>query len=112
MGPHTSSRPVSSTNSHPGGGTPRNPHALGGRIGVVPRGRWTSPLALALLCGHCALGGLLALLSLLGLATAPVVFGVDMDYVWPPVLILGGFGLYLWSGRERESCEMPASRQP
>ncbi len=61
--------------------------------------RWTSPLGLALLCGHCAITGILAAVGLLGAGAAPVLLGVNVNYVWPPFFILGAFGLYLWSGR-------------
>lgn len=74
----------------------------------MARGRWT-PFALALLCGHCALSVLLAALALVGGGSA-VVLGVDVSYVWPPVLILGLFAWWLWSGRraaQAEACETP-----
>lgn len=72
------------------------------------RSRWT-PIGLALLCGHCALTGLLALVGLAGVGAAPVLLGVDVNYVWPPFFILGAFGLWLWSGRERkdDACALP-----
>lgn len=60
--------------------------------------RLWSPLGLALLCGHCALGVVGALLGAAGLASWTVL-GVGWNWVWPPVAILGGFGLWLWSGR-------------
>lgn len=79
-------------------------------IRSVARGRW-SPLALALLCAHCSLSFLLAGIAILGGGSA-IAFGVDVNYVWPPVLILGGFAWYVWSGRRAaardESCELPA----
>ena len=65
--------------------------------GSVARGRWT-PFALALLCAHCAASGLLAALAVVGGGGA-LVAGVDVRYVWPPVLILGLFAWWLWSGR-------------
>lgn len=65
-----------------------------------PRRRFASVTGLVLLCGHCALGGLLAALGALGLLSVPTLFGVDWNWIWPPVAILGGFALYLWSGRE------------
>jgi hypothetical protein len=61
------------------------------------RSIWT-PLGLALLCGHCALGGLVALLGLLGVATVPVVLGVSLNWIWPPVALLGLFGWLVWGG--------------
>lgn len=64
------------------------------------RSPWTV-LGMILLCGHCALGGLLAAAGLLGIATVPVLFGVNLNWIWPPIAILGGFALYLWSGREK-----------
>ena len=76
---------------------------------MARRGRWT-PLALALLCAHCSLSVLLAAVALVGGGSA-VVAGVDLNYVWPPVLILGAFAWYLWSGRRAsaadEACEVP-----
>lgn len=66
------------------------------------RSPW-SIAGMVLLCGHCALGGLLAGAGLLGLATVPTLFGVSLNWIWPPVAILGGFALYLYSGREK-SC--------
>lgn len=76
----------------------------------MPRGRWSSPLALALLCAHCSLSALLAAVALVGGGSA-VVLGVDLHYVWPPVLILGGFAWYVWSGkraaRAEAACELP-----
>lgn len=76
---------------------------------MARRGRWT-PLALALLCAHCSLSALLAGLALVGGGSA-VLLGVDLDYVWPPVLILGGFAWYVWSGRRAaardEACDVP-----
>lgn len=74
----------------------------------MARGRLTSPLALALLCAHCSLSALLAGLALLGGGGA-IVAGVDIHYVWPPVLILGLFAWWLWSGRRAaaEACDIP-----
>ena len=72
------------------------------------RSRWT-PVGLALLCGHCALTGLVAVLGVAGAGAAPLLFGVDVNYVWPPFFILGAFAWWLWSGREREdACALPA----
>lgn len=68
------------------------------------RSAWT-PLGLALLCGHCGLSGLAVLLTAFGVVSVPTVLGVDLNWIWPPVVILGGFALYLWTGRraaERE----------
>lgn len=62
--------------------------------------RLWSPLGMALLCGHCALGAVAAGLGALGVASF-TLFGVDVNYLWPPVAILGGFALWLWSGREK-----------
>lgn len=77
----------------------------------MARGRWT-PLALALLCAHCSLSILLAGLAIVGGGSAAIL-GVDLNYVWPPVLILGGFAWYLWSGRRAaardDACELPPS---
>jgi ABC-type Fe3+-siderophore transport system permease subunit len=67
----------------------------------MPRARWT-PLALGLLCGHCALTGVLAFIGLAGAGAAPLLFGVNVNYVWPPVLLLGLFGFLVWGGRRRE----------
>lgn len=74
----------------------------------MARSRLWTPLGLALLCSHCALTALLAGVGVLGLGSLPFL-GVDINYVWPPVLILGGFALFLWSGRPREgeACEAP-----
>ena len=70
----------------------------------MARGRWT-PFALALLCGHCALTGLVGALALVG-GGSLLVAGVDVNYVWPPVLILGAFAIYVWSGRRAAAaCE-------
>ena len=72
------------------------------------RSRWT-PLGLALLCAHCSLSGLAAAFALFGGAGA-VVLGIDLNYVWPPVLVLGLFAWWLWSGRSRddaEACAIP-----
>ncbi len=74
------------------------------------RRSFLSPLALILLCGHCALGVFIAILGLLGLASVPVIFGVNLNWIWPPVAILGGFALFLWSGREKACPVEPASR--
>lgn len=72
----------------------------------MTRGRWTSPLALALLCGHCALSALIATLAVLG-GSGAVIAGVNVHYVWPPVLILGLFAWWLWSGRSApEACDV------
>lgn len=62
---------------------------------------------MALLCGHCALGVVGSLLGGLGLLSVPTLFGVSWSWVWPPVAILGGFALWLWSGRREadEACE-------
>lgn len=74
---------------------------------MASRGRWT-PFALALLCGHCALSALLAGLALAGGSSA-LAFGVNIHYVWPPVLIVGLFSWWIWSGRRASvTCE-PAS---
>lgn len=73
--------------------------------GPARRKAW-SFAGLVLLCGHCAIGGLLAALGALGLLATPTVFGIDWNWVWPPVAILGGFALYLWSGREK-ACDVP-----
>lgn len=70
---------------------------------TAKRSFW-SPLGLALLCGHCALGGLVALLGLFGLATVPTLFGVSLNWIWPPVALLGAFALLLWGGREGAAC--------
>lgn len=76
-----------------------------------PRNRVASPLALILLCSHCALTALAALaIGGLGLFTIPTLFGVNINWLWPPVVILGGFGLFLWSGRDKDegaACERP-----
>lgn len=66
-------------------------------------------MGLALLCGHCALTGVLAVVGLAGAGAAPLLFGVDVNYVWPPVFILGAFAWWIWSGRERapEACALP-----
>lgn len=71
------------------------------------RGRWT-PFAVAILCAHCSLSLLIALVALAGGGSA-LVLGVDLNYVWPPVLILGGFAWYVWSGRRaaERDCELP-----
>lgn len=77
-----------------------------------PRSAWT-PLGLALLCAHCGLSALAAGLAAVGLLTTPVFFGVNWNYVWPPVAILGAFALWLWSGRERraaDACALPDAR--
>ena len=70
--------------------------------------KW-SPLGLALLCAHCGVGALVAGLGAVGFLSTPVLFGVDWNYVWPPVAILGAFGVWLWSGREKEgaACAPP-----
>ena len=79
------------------------------RPSVEPRrSRWT-PLGLALLCAHCSLSGAAAAFALFGGASA-VVLGVDLNYVWPPVLIVGLFAWWLWSGRakgEADACAAP-----
>lgn len=74
---------------------------------MATRGRWT-PFALALLCAHCSLTGLLAGIALLG-GGSLAVLGVDLNYIWPPVLILGAFAWLVWSGRrdQAEACETP-----
>jgi hypothetical protein len=61
---------------------------------------------MALLCGHCALTGVVAAIGLLGAGAAPLLFGVDLNYVWPPVLILGLFAWWVWGGREPEACDV------
>lgn len=71
-------------------------------------------MGLALLCGHCALTGLLAVLGLVGAGGGLLLFGVDLNYVWPPFFILGGFGWWLWSGRrqaEAEACALEHERR-
>lgn len=76
---------------------------------VAARSRLWTPLGMALLCGHCALGVLGAVLALTGVASWSL-FGVDWNWVWPPVAILGGFALWLWSGRraaDAEACDVP-----
>lgn len=76
------------------------------------RARWT-PLGLALLCSHCALTGLLAILGLTGAGAAVSAFlGVDVNYVWPPLVLLGLFGFLVWSGRRRASDEGEACALP
>lgn len=71
--------------------------------GTRPR-RWWTPLGLAFLCAHCGLSALVAGAAALGLASTPVLFGVNWNYVWPPVAVIGGFALWLWSGREKRVC--------
>lgn len=77
-----------------------------------PRGRW-SPFALAILCAHCSLSLFLAAFALVG-GGSLAVLGVDLNYIWPPVVILGAFAWLLWSGREKEgageACERPHPR--
>lgn len=73
----------------------------------VRRSAW-SPLGLALLCAHCSLGVLVALLGAAGLLSTPILFGVNVHYIWPPVAILGAFALWLWSGREGAHCDTSA----
>ena len=79
----------------------------------MARGRWT-PFALALLCAHCSLTLVLPLLALVTGGGSLVLLGVDLNYVWPPVLVLGLFTWYVWSGRRAAAadaaCEVPASR--
>lgn len=72
------------------------------------RSRWT-PLGLALLCAHCTLSGVLAGVAVLGGGSAALL-GVDLNYIWPPVLILGGFAWWLWSGREKAACALPEAK--
>lgn len=79
----------------------RKPQAPQARLVAVARSRLWTPLGLALLCSHCAITGILALVAGAGLLSAPVLFGVDLNWVWPPFFILGAFGLWLWSGREK-----------
>ena len=76
---------------------------------LAPRSsRWWTPLGLALLCAHCSLSILAAGLAAAGLLSAPVFFGIDWNWVWPPVAIVGAFGLWLWSGREKQAaCHVP-----
>lgn len=65
-----------------------------------------SPLGMAALCGHCALGAIASLAGAMGLLAVPTIMGVSLNWIWPPVAILGGFALYLWSGREKaDACE-------
>ncbi|HVL47255.1 MAG TPA: hypothetical protein VM889_01720 [Candidatus Thermoplasmatota archaeon] len=59
----------------------------------------------ALFCAHCTLTGVAAFLAA-GLAGAPLLFGVGLDWILPPFFILGAFGLWVWSGRRGE----PAAR--
>jgi hypothetical protein len=76
------------------------------------RPRWT-PFGLALLCGHCALSGALAVIGLAGAGAAPLLFGVNVNYVWPHVLLLGLFGFLLWGGRARpdDACAVEPDRR-
>lgn len=67
-----------------------------------PMAKWATPLGFALLCGHCALGALLSLAGAVGLLAVPTLFGVSLNWFWPPVAILGAFSLWLWTGREQE----------
>lgn len=56
---------------------------------------------MAALCGHCALGVIASLAGAMGLLVVPTIMGVSLNWIWPPVAILGGFALYVWSGREQ-----------
>lgn len=79
---------------------------------AAPRGRWT-PFALALLCAHCALTVLVAGLALAVGGSSAVILGVNIHYVWPPVLIIGVFAWWVWSGAraaraaDGEHCAVP-----
>lgn len=68
---------------------------------------------MALLCAHCSLSALLAGLALVG-GGSLALFGVDLDYIWPPVLILGLFAWLVWSGRRKEpegaACAVPGPK--
>ncbi|HWH08899.1 MAG TPA: hypothetical protein VNX21_06845 [Candidatus Thermoplasmatota archaeon] len=72
---------------------------------MAARSRLWTPLGMALLCGHCALGVVGAVLALTG-AASWTLLGLDWNWVWPPVAIVGGFALWLWSGRRdgAEAC--------
>lgn len=66
---------------------------------------------MALLCAHCSLTLLIPLAALALGGGSLVLFGVDVNYVWPPFLILGLFAWYVWSGRRAAAadaaCEVP-----
>ena len=77
---------------------------------MTDRRRWWTPLGVALLCGHCALAGLLALVGTAAGGAGLVAFGLDWNYVWPPVLMIGGFTAYLAAGRRaHEACATNAN---
>lgn len=63
----------------------------------MARGRWT-PFALALLCGHCAITALVAGAALVLGGSGAALLGVPINYIWPPVLVLGLFTWWIWSG--------------
>lgn len=72
-----------------------------------------SPMGLVLLCSHCALGGLVGALGLLGVITLPTLFGLSLHWFWPPVVLLSAFAWLVWGGRESSpdaaSCALPGA---
>ena len=66
---------------------------------------------MALLCGHCALSVVGAAFALTGLASWTIL-GVDWNWLWPPFAILGGFGLWLWSGRRAADADACDAHSP
>ena len=80
-----------------------------GASSILVRGRRWTPLGMALLCGHCALSGVLAVVGLAGAGAAPVLLGVNVNYVWPPVLLRGLFAFLVWGPRRDEdaACTLP-----
>lgn len=78
---------------------------------VAGRRKWWTPFGLALLCGHCAVGGGIAAATALGVATLPSVAGVPLAATLPPALVLTGFAAWLWSGRaarDGDACDVGA----
>lgn len=59
-----------------------------------PTGRKRNAVLLALACAHCGLTALLAIVTIL-LTGAPALFGVGLEWIAPPFLILGLFAIYV-----------------
>lgn len=68
----------------------------------APPSRWKGPLATVFVCAHCSLTVVTGLAAV-GLATVPPILGVSAVHVLVPALLLGGFALWLWTGRQPRS---------
>ncbi len=82
-------------------------------IVTPPRRSVWSPLGLAFLCGHCTVGGAVAVLAGLGVFPVGSVLGVPLSFLVPVALLTSLFAWWVWSGRERPgdapSCTVPSA---